>query len=209
MVSKVYEFIQYTPQACFKTFVDLVSNARRDGDKDPDCAILAETMKLLGNCGYGKTVTNQMKFRSVQYAATTEASRLVNCPQFRQLNLIQDGIYEVELAKKKISLDLPHHIGFFVYQYAKHRMLEFYYDFLMVFVDPKDFQYIEMDTDSAYVALSASNLEEIIRLDKRHKFYSQYHLWFPSECCDMHRESWVEAKMAGESWSAPPCCQSC
>jgi hypothetical protein len=33
-------------------------------------------------------------------------------------------------------------------------MLEFYYDFIDVFVDRRDFQYCAMDTDSAYMALS-------------------------------------------------------
>jgi hypothetical protein len=44
-------------------------------------------------------------------------------------------------------------IGCFVYQYAKLQMLEFYYDFMDVFVDRSDFQYCSMDTDSAYYCL--------------------------------------------------------
>jgi hypothetical protein len=44
-------------------------------------------------------------------------------------------------------------IGCFVYQYAKLRMLEFYYNFMDVFVDRSDSQYCSMDTDSAYMAL--------------------------------------------------------
>ena len=33
-------------------------------------------------------------------------------------------------------------------------MLEFYYDFLDRFVDRKDFELIQMDTDSNYLAIS-------------------------------------------------------
>jgi hypothetical protein len=43
------------------------------------------------------------------------------------------------------------------------RMLEFYYDFMDVFVDRSDFQYCAMDADSAYMALSATSLEEVIK----------------------------------------------
>jgi hypothetical protein len=39
-------------------------------------------------------------------------------------------------------------------------MLQFYYDFVNVFVDRRDFQYCAMDTDSAYMALSGETLEE-------------------------------------------------
>lgn len=61
--------------------------------------------------------------------------------------------YEKSMTKKSIQLKLPIHIGFFVYQYAKLRMLEFYYDCQDKFLDRSDFEYVEMDTDSAYAAL--------------------------------------------------------
>ena len=34
--------------------------------------------------------------------------------------------------------------------FSKLRMLEFYYDGIDRFVDRKDFQYVDMDTDDAY-----------------------------------------------------------
>jgi hypothetical protein len=45
--------------------------------------------------------------------------------------------------------------------------MQFYYDFVDVFVDRRDFQYCAMDTDSAYIALSADTLEEVIKPDMR------------------------------------------
>ena len=52
------------------------------------------------------------------------------------------------MSKKKIKLDLPLCVGYMVYQYAKLKMLEFYYDFLDIFIDRRHFQLIEMDTVS-------------------------------------------------------------
>jgi hypothetical protein len=49
-------------------------------------------------------------------------------------------------------------------------MLEFYYDFMDVFVDRSDFQYCAMDTDSAYMALSATSLEEVIKPDMQQRY---------------------------------------
>ncbi len=37
-------------------------------------------------------------------------------------------------------------------------MLTFYYDFLDKYMDRSDFEFIEMDTDSAYFACSAPSL---------------------------------------------------
>ena len=36
-------------------------------------------------------------------------------------------------------------------------MLEFYYDFMTRFFDKRDFQYYEMDTDTAYIAFSIAD----------------------------------------------------
>ena len=64
-------------------------------------------MKLLGNSAYGKTITNKDRHRDVQFCDDDEAPKKVNEPQFRQLNVLSEDLYEVELAKKKIKYDLP------------------------------------------------------------------------------------------------------
>jgi hypothetical protein len=46
-VTKIYQVVEYSPKACFKSFGDSVSNARRAGDVDPYKAIIADTMKLV------------------------------------------------------------------------------------------------------------------------------------------------------------------
>ena len=56
----------------------------------------------------------------------------------------------------------PFQVGIAVYQLAKLSILEFYHDFLDCFVDRKDFELIQMDTDSLYFALSANKKEEVV-----------------------------------------------
>ena len=48
-----------------------------------------------------------------------------------------------------------------------------------VFVDRSDFQYCSMDTDSAYMALSATSLEEVIKPDMQQRFQMEKKNWFP------------------------------
>lgn len=52
-------------------------------------------------------------------------------------------------------------ICFFVYQYAKMRMLQFHYDFMDSYIHRSDFEYCEMDTDSAYPELSGESVDDI------------------------------------------------
>ena len=130
VVDHAYQIIEYSPKPCFRHFGESVSAARRAGDADPDKAIIADTMKLLGNSAYGKTVTNIDRHRNVRYCTEVGTSLLINNKRFRQLDVVTDDAYEVTASKARLTYDLPLHIGFFVYQYAKLRMLQFYYDFV-------------------------------------------------------------------------------
>ena len=130
VVDHVYQIIEYEPKPCFRHFGESVSTARRNGDSDPDKAIIADTMKLLGNSAYGKTVTNVDRHRNVKYCTEVGTSSHINNKRFRQLDVVAEDAYEVTSNKARVTYDLPHHIGFFVYQYAKLRMREFYYDFV-------------------------------------------------------------------------------
>ena len=83
-------------------------------------------MKLLGNSGYGKTITNVDRHRDVNYCTEKVASSLINDKRFRQLDIVVDDAYEIEMSKRTVAYTLPVHVGFFVLQYAKMRMLQFY-----------------------------------------------------------------------------------
>ena len=130
VVDRVYQIVEYSPKPCFQRFGESVSAARRAGDADPDKSIIADTMKLLGNSAYGKTVTNVDRHRNVTYSTEVGTSLLINNKRFCQLDVVTEDAYEVTSSKACLTYDLPLHIGFFVYQYAKLRMLEFYYDFV-------------------------------------------------------------------------------
>ena len=57
-----------------------------------------------------------------------------------------------------------------VYQLAKLRMLQFYYDFLDHYIDRRDYELIPMDMDSMYFALSYDTLEEAVKPALKQKF---------------------------------------
>ena len=120
-----------------------------------------------------------MKHRNVEYCSDAEASRKVNTHLFRRLDNIAEDTYEVESCKKTIKLNLPSQVGFFVYQYAKLRMLQFYYDFLDKYLDRGDFQMCEMDTDSAYIAIAGDSVESLVKHVLREEFHQDKCNWFP------------------------------
>ena len=58
LVTRVRPLVQYIPQKSFLLIVNQVTEASREGDKNPDCKILSDLYKLLGNSSYGKTICN-------------------------------------------------------------------------------------------------------------------------------------------------------
>ena len=97
----------------------------------------------------------------------------------RQIDRIEDNTYDVQSCKKTVKLNLPMQIGFFVYQYAKLRMLQFYFDFLDKYLDRSDFQYCEMDTDSAYIAIAGPSVDSLVKPELRAEFQKDKFNWFP------------------------------
>ena len=85
--------------------------------------------------------------------------------------------YELESRKPQITIRRPFQVGIAVYQLAKLRMLEFYYDFLDRYFDRRDFELIQMDTDSNYIAISAERIEDIVRPDLKPEFEAQKKQW--------------------------------
>ena len=60
---------------------------------------------------------------------------------------------------------------------AKLRMLEFYYDFLDKYIDRSDFELCYMDTDSFYLALSGTSLDDIVKASLKKEYLSDKTNW--------------------------------
>ena len=75
----------------------------------------------------------------------------------------------------------------FVYQYAKLRTLQFYFDVMDKYFDHSDFQYCEMDTDSAYIAIAGQSAKSLVKPELRGKFEADKANWFPRTDTPEHK----------------------
>lgn len=178
-VTKVHQAYEAHRSPQFASLGETICQARRDADADPAQKMRGEMSKTTGNCFYGKTVTDVTKHCSVEYANGRGIDKFLRSPYFRDLTEIGPDTYEVLMRKKRHIFNLPSIIGFFVYQYAKLRMLAFYYDFLDVYIPRDCFQLCQMDTDSFYMAISGSSLDDMVPADQRDQFMSIRHHWLP------------------------------
>lgn len=77
------------------------------------------------------------------------------------------------LDKRMIKVDLPVTVAFFVYRYAKLRMLEFVYKFLKKYLKDGSYQIICSDTDSVIAAYEDRNIDNLIKEGRKKQYYSE------------------------------------
>lgn len=187
LISNMYSFVKASKYQPFKSFADDVSNARRAGDISGGStlsneALEADTMKIVGNSAIGRAGMDKSKHKKVKFESNlTKVRSIVELNEFHDVEEL-DGAYEVTLNKRRIKMNNPIHLSVAVYSLAKLRMLEFYYDCMDKYIDRSDFQYQEMDTDSAYIAFSDDNpFENLIKPEMRAEFEADKHNWFPRD----------------------------
>ena len=151
---------------------------RRKGDVEAEKALLAEVFKLLGNSAYGKFIEAVERQTKVMYTKDEAVvDRHLRSSYFEDLEEIGDDAYKIESRKNKVTINRPFQVGIVVYQLAKLRMLQFYYDFLDHYIDRRGYELIEMDTDSMYFALSYDTLEEAVKPELLKEFENNKKQW--------------------------------
>ena len=181
-VTKIHRYISYTSGRPFKWFPEEVSSARRAADQDKNKKQLGDTAKLKGNSFYGKMIENLEKHISTKFTRDEKLiDKIFRSPFFEDLEEINAGVFEVRQRKRQVTITRPYQCGIAVYQLAKLRMLEFYYDFLDKFCDRRDFELIQMDTDSFYMALSAEDFDEIIKPEMKELYKEEKKNWLVTD----------------------------
>ena len=84
-------------------------------------------------------------------------------PFFEDLEKI-NTVFEIKEHKRQVTITRPYQCGIAIYQLAKLCMLDFYYDFLDKYLDRHNFELIQMDTDSMYMAISGTSINVIVGL---------------------------------------------
>ena len=103
----------------------------------------------------------------MKYLSDKKTHAAIQSKLFKWLDHLNNSLYGVELAKAEIEHKEPIIVGFFIFQYAKLRLLELYYNFFTRFCDANKFEELEMDADSLCPALAEKELEDCIGPETR------------------------------------------
>ena len=67
---------------------------------------------------------------------------------------------------------------------------------------------MEMDTDSAYMALSGKSIDEVVKPEMKEAYYDAYGEWFPRPLCAAHRADFKRQMVSGGEWTPSECCKA-
>ena len=200
VVEKIYGYIKSKECKTFNNFGDKVSDERRKGDdkSKPELKIIGDEMKNIGNSAFGRTAMNKSKHTKTIYKDLKQYKHSVNSPYFRDAEEF-DNFFEIEMRKKTTYQNMPLQISSAIFQYTKLRMLQFYYDFLVKFVDRSDFQMLYMETDSMYMAITAEKFDEIIKPDMKLEYEKEKLKWFPQNLYETRTPGLFKVEYEGEA----------
>ncbi|RAW24851.1 hypothetical protein PC110_g18727 [Phytophthora cactorum] len=181
-ITTTYSFIKASAHKAFAPFMDAVSSARRVGDEDKSKAMIAEMMKLVGNSAFGRSGMDMSKHKQVKYESKeAKIKSRIEHFTFHGLEELNDSC-EITMKKRRLNNKNSIHLSIAIYQLAKLRMLKFYYDCIDYYFDRSDFQYQEMDTDSAYIVFSYNKpFQECIKPELRGHYEQHKYDWFPRD----------------------------
>ena len=103
--------------------------------------------------------------------------KALRSPFFDDLEEI-DEAYEIKELKRTVMIKRSYQCCIAVYQLAKLRMLEFYYDFLDKYFSRQDFQLCYMDTDSFHLAISGDYLDKVAKPEMK-------------QVCEADKKNWL------------------
>lgn len=200
IVTKLYGVIEAKRRRIFKGFMEWVTNERRKGDVDIKYAIIADAAKIVGNSAFGRTAMDKNKHKKVKFCNEVQFNRAKNSYFYYDAEEY-NGAYIVYKRPKKVKQNMPIQIAWSVFDDAKLRMNQFYYDCIDKYLDRSDFQYIEMDTDSAYMALTG-DFESIIKPELIEEFNREKHKWFPQTKFDKRTPGLFKIEYEGDGMVA-------
>ena len=114
---------------------------------------------------------------------THEEKVLTRSLGFRFFDNLEEigGACEIKELKQNVMINRPYQCSIAVYQLAKLRMLEFYYDFLDKYFSRQDFELFYMDVDSFYLAMSGDSLDEIARPEMNQAYEADKKNWLATD----------------------------
>ena len=162
-VTAIHKYLEYKLGRPFWWFPEEVSQVRHNSDNNTALKQLGDTFKLKGNSFYMKMIEDLVKQERMTFTTNEDlVNQFFRSPLFEDLEDIH-GTFEIRECKRRVNITQPYQCSIAIYQLAKLHMLEFYYNCLDKYLDQRDFDLIQMDTNLLYIAILGMSINEVVK----------------------------------------------
>ena len=129
---KRYQFAEHAPVKCFNDFVQSAVHARRQGDKNPNSNVVAETIKMFASSSHGyhnMELSRHSEREHLNGEKTYSAKKTLQGTSLHRYSTLWSGTGEVRDWTKTAKFCR----FLFTLNFAKLRMVLFYYNFFTNF----------------------------------------------------------------------------
>ena len=172
-VSAVEARARFKAVEVFQPFVEAISARRHAAmTATPKRKADGNLQKLIANSSWGRFCLNPRNYTTKTTPVLDEASvfKAINDSEFQKRDVFycgehQDPVYVVHKRSEDVKEAVPVHMGFYVLQMSKLRMLKFIYDFLFRYIPAERIVIAGSDTDSLYIGLCLDEPLDVDRMD--------------------------------------------
>jgi hypothetical protein len=159
-VQKVSKILRFKQTEIFKNFINQNISLRNSLSSPYE----KKLVKLLSNSIYGKCLYNSRKNSEEVKLITrpTMFKKHCNNPLLKDIIAINEDCVMMKLAKKEIVLNSPIHIGFYILELSKYKLLDFYYNVLKKNFG-KNLSLCYCDTDSYLIHVKGFSTVEFLK----------------------------------------------
>ena len=127
-LTKIHRVLEFTELAWLKPYIELNTKLRAASKNEFE----KNFFKLLINAIFGKTIENDRKKRELKLVNNWNfARKLILKPNFLRSTIIDEDFVIIELKKTEILVNKPVFCGFSVLEFAKWKMYDFYYNYVI------------------------------------------------------------------------------
>ncbi len=96
-----------------------------------------QVLNIYSISAYGSTIANVHKHRMTKFIKSKYRTLMhINDPAFRTCALLDDDIYEISKLRRRVNMKSCTQIGFKILQLAKLKILQIYWDWIFVHLNP-------------------------------------------------------------------------
>lgn len=184
ILTKVHRVIQFRQKAWLKSYIEFNTMKRQKATSEHE----KNFYKLLNNAIFGKMMENVRRYKNVRMIRNEKQHAFYTSkPQFKQFQIINEDLVEIELVKSKVVLNKAIYCGLSILDISKHRMFDFHYNCIKkIFKDAKlcftdtDSLLYQLYTDDLYRDLQKIKFQlDLSKYPQNHPLYDTSHKDIP------------------------------